>query len=130
MWNWLLPDRPPAALEAARREATEASGAAAKTVAGGAVIAGVRPAYHGEPTATAVDVRRQKDAELRANDAYWTKRLASQEQQQLKHNALREREFNAAVSCVCLFSVVAIFKSLHYSSVEIIFDVELGIDVN
>lgn len=97
MWNWLLPDRPPAALEAARREAeTPVVGAPIAAAAGGG---GSRPPFYGEATATAADVRRQKDAELRANDAYWTKRLAGQEQQQLKHNALREREFNAAVRC-------------------------------
>lgn len=96
MFNWLLPDRPPAALEAARREAQSAS-AASSAAAAVPVAAGGGPVYYGEPTATAVEVRRQKDAELRANDAYWTKRLAQQEQQQQKQHALRETEFNAAV---------------------------------
>lgn len=54
-------------------------------------------AYYGEPTITAIDVRRQKDVELYNNDLYWAKRLAQQEQQHQKANAISEKEFSAAV---------------------------------
>lgn len=110
MWNWLLPNRPPNAadLEAARA-AAESSQAAA--VNAGQLAAGVAASSAGRPAAaagsgghpsassfTAFEVRRQADAELKANDAYWAKRLAQLEQSHQKAGAVREREFNAAVS--------------------------------
>lgn len=118
MWNWLLPDRPPnaAALEAARREAEQEAARRAALPNAGVVAAATstaggqqqqRQTFYGGgelTTATAVEVRRQKDAELRANDAHWTARLAQQELAQQRHSAVREREFNAAVS-VCAIDV-------------------------
>lgn len=102
MWNWLLPDRPSATpsvgLEA-RRAAAQATGQA-DTLQQQSPIQQQPQQFRGDAvaTVTAIEVQRKKDAELRANDAYWAKRLASQEQAQLKTSGIQEKEFNAAVS--------------------------------
>lgn len=56
--------------------------------------------YYGEPTITALEVRRQKEQELRNNDLYWAKRLAQLEQTLQKTNSILEKEYNAAVDDV------------------------------
>lgn len=99
MWNWLLPDRPAptVGLEARRVAATATGSAAIDSPAQPQQIFRGADAAGATATVTAIEVRRQKDAELRANDAYWAKRLAAQEQAQLKTNGIQEKEFNAAV---------------------------------
>lgn len=57
-------------------------------------------AYYGEPTITALEVRRQKEQELRNNDLYWAKRLSQLEQTLQKTNSILEKEYNAAVDDV------------------------------
>lgn len=54
--------------------------------------------YYGEPTVTAIEVRRQKEAELRQNDAYWVKRMAQLEHTLQKTNMILERECTQAVN--------------------------------
>lgn len=54
--------------------------------------------YYGEPTITAIEVRRQKELELRNNDLYWAKRLTQLEQNLQKTNSILEKEYNSAVS--------------------------------
>lgn len=54
--------------------------------------------YYGEPTITAIEVRRQKELELRNNDVYWAKRLTQLEQNLQKTNSILEKEYNSAVS--------------------------------
>lgn len=56
--------------------------------------------YYGEPTITALEVRRQKEQELRNNDLYWAKRLTQLEQSLQKTNSILEKEYNAAVDDV------------------------------
>lgn len=56
--------------------------------------------YYGEPTITALEVRRQKEQELRNNDLYWAKRLSQLEQTLQKTNSILEKEYNAAVDDV------------------------------
>uniref|UniRef100_A0A0K8TKV7 Putative head-elevated expression protein n=1 Tax=Tabanus bromius TaxID=304241 RepID=A0A0K8TKV7_TABBR len=53
-----------------------------------------------EPTITAMDVRRQKEAELTQNDVYWKKRLNQLEQTLNKTNAIMEKEYSAAMEDV------------------------------
>lgn len=46
---------------------------------------------------TALDVRRQKEEELRKNDAYWENRLKQQELNLHRTNAILEKEYNETV---------------------------------
>lgn len=61
-------------------------------------------------TVTAIEVRRQKEAELRQNDAYWTKRMAQLEHTLQKTNAILERECTAAVN---LFSYITLILLIY-----------------
>lgn len=54
--------------------------------------------YQGSPTITAMQVRKEKEAELFANDQYWANRLEHQEREFLKNNKIMEQEFDQAVS--------------------------------
>lgn len=54
--------------------------------------------FQGEPTLTALDVRRQKEEELRKNDVYWQNRLQQQELNLQKTNAILEKEYNETVT--------------------------------
>lgn len=54
--------------------------------------------YYGQPTITALEVRRQKEKELDNNDQYWKKRIIQMEQTFEKMNSISEKEYNAAVS--------------------------------
>lgn len=56
-------------------------------------------AFAAEPTVTALEVRRQKEQELRNNDLYWQRRLQQQELQLKQTNAILEKEYNETV-CV------------------------------
>lgn len=56
--------------------------------------------HGGEPTITAIEVRRQKDAELAQNDLYWRRRMAQHEQTLNKTNAIMEKEYSAAIEDV------------------------------
>lgn len=47
---------------------------------------------------TAMQVRKEKEAELFANDQYWANRLKSQEAEFLKNSKIMEQEFNDTVS--------------------------------
>jgi hypothetical protein len=49
------------------------------------------------PTITAMQVRKEKEAELLANDQYWTGRLKKQEDEFLKNNKILEKEFDDTV---------------------------------
>lgn len=50
------------------------------------------------PTITAMQVRKEKELELAANDKYWSERLKKQEEEFLKNNKILEKEFNDTVS--------------------------------
>lgn len=54
-------------------------------------------AYHSAPTITAMQVRKEKEAELFANDQYWANRLKKQEDEFLKNNKIMEKEFSDTV---------------------------------
>lgn len=56
--------------------------------------------YQSAPTITAMQVRKEKEAELSANDQYWGERLKKQEDEFLKNNKILEKEFNDTVSTV------------------------------
>jgi len=56
--------------------------------------------YQSAPTITAMQVRKEKEAELSANDQYWGERLKKQEDEFLKNNKILEKEFNDTVSIV------------------------------
>lgn len=44
-----------------------------------------------------MQIRREKEQELRANDVYWTKRLQTLEANLQKTNQILEKEYNDAV---------------------------------
>lgn len=54
--------------------------------------------YQGASTITAMQVRKEKEAELFANDQYWANRLKNQEAEFLKNSKIMEKEFNDTVS--------------------------------
>jgi len=56
--------------------------------------------YQGAPTITALQVRKEKEAALFANDQYWANRLKNQEAEFLKNSKIMEQEFNDTVSAV------------------------------
>lgn len=56
--------------------------------------------YQGAPTITAMQVRKEKEAELFANDQYWANRLKNQEAEFLKNSKIMEQEFTDTVSPV------------------------------
>lgn len=56
--------------------------------------------FQGEPTITALEVRRQKEEELRNNDIYWEKRLQQQEETLKQTSILLEKEYQNTVGFV------------------------------
>lgn len=54
---------------------------------------------HAVTSLTALEVHRQKEEELRKNDAYWQTRLAKQEQDLQKTASTLEKEYNETVHC-------------------------------
>jgi hypothetical protein len=54
--------------------------------------------YQGGATMTALQVRKDKEAELFANDQYWANRLKNQESEFLKNSEIMEKEFKETVS--------------------------------
>lgn len=54
--------------------------------------------YQGSSTITAMQVRKEKEAELFANDQYWANRLKNQEAEFLKNSKIMEKEFSDTVS--------------------------------
>lgn len=56
--------------------------------------------YQSASTITAMQVRKEKEAELFANDQYWANRLKKQEDEFLKNNKIMEKEFNDTVRTV------------------------------
>lgn len=48
-------------------------------------------------TITAMQVRKEKELELAANDQYWANRLKHQEDEFLKNNKIMEKEFSDTV---------------------------------
>lgn len=59
--------------------------------------------FLGGSTMSALEVRRQKEEELRKNDDYWQARLKKQEQDLQKTAALLEKEYNETVQFVEIF---------------------------
>lgn len=53
--------------------------------------------FVGDSTVTALEVRRQKEKELRENDLYWQKRLQKQEETAKQTLAILENEYNTTV---------------------------------
>lgn len=51
-------------------------------------------------TMTALQIRKEKEAELFANDQYWANRLKNQEAEFLKNSKIMEKEFNETVSAI------------------------------
>lgn len=58
------------------------------------------PKYSGEPTVTSMELRRQKEIELRENDIFWKNRIAQLEANITKTNAVMEKEYKAAIDDV------------------------------
>lgn len=56
--------------------------------------------HYAEPSLTAMQVRNEKEAELRANDEYWRKRLQQTEINLKQTNAVMEKEYNETISNV------------------------------
>ena len=56
--------------------------------------------YQSAPTITAMQVRKEKEVELSANDQYWGERLKKQEDEFLENNKILEKEFNDTVSTI------------------------------
>uniref|UniRef100_A0A2M4AF17 Putative head-elevated expression protein n=1 Tax=Anopheles triannulatus TaxID=58253 RepID=A0A2M4AF17_9DIPT len=56
--------------------------------------------FHGELPLTSLQVRQEKERELRENDIYWTKRLKALEANLKQTNQVLEKEYNAAVADV------------------------------
>ncbi|EDS33039.1 conserved hypothetical protein [Culex quinquefasciatus] len=56
--------------------------------------------FYGEPSLTSMQIRREKEQELRANDVYWTKRLQTLEANLQKTNQILEKEYNDAIADV------------------------------
>ncbi|XP_058812279.1 MICOS complex subunit MIC19 isoform X2 [Topomyia yanbarensis] len=54
-------------------------------------------AGYGEPSLTSLQIRREKEQELRANDIYWAKRLQNLEANLQKTNQILEKEYNDAI---------------------------------
>lgn len=52
---------------------------------------------------TALQVRKEKEAELFANDQYWANRLKNQEAEFLKNSKIMEKEFNETVSVEIIY---------------------------
>lgn len=69
----------------------------------------------GVPSFTSLEVRRQKEEELRKNDSYWQSRLKQQEIDLKKTAALMEQEYNATVCKVFLFKLCGKMKSKNLS---------------
>jgi uncharacterized pyridoxal phosphate-containing UPF0001 family protein len=61
--------------------------------------------YQGAQTITAMQVRKEKEAELFANDQYWANRLKNQEAEFLKNSKIMEKEFTDTVSSVFVIVV-------------------------
>lgn len=55
------------------------------------------PQFTGGSTISALEIRRQKEEELRKNDQYWQTRLKQQEQDLKKTAAILEKEYNETV---------------------------------
>ena len=56
----------------------------------------------GGSTITALQVRKEKEAELFANDQYWANRLKNQEAEFLKNSKIMEKEFTDTVGVVAV----------------------------
>lgn len=54
--------------------------------------------YYNEPSITSMQVKRDKEAELKLNDIYWNKRLTALEENLKKTNQIMEKEYEDAVS--------------------------------
>lgn len=52
---------------------------------------------------TALQIRKEKEAELFANDQYWANRLKNQEAEFLKNSKIMEKEFNDTVRSKFIF---------------------------
>lgn len=71
--------------------------------AAAAAAAALRPPYPkltGEPTVTSMELRRQKETELRENDQFWKARIAQLEANINKTNEVMEKEYTAAIEDV------------------------------
>lgn len=53
--------------------------------------------FLGGSTISALEIRRQKEEELRKNDQYWQARLKKQEEDLKKTAAILEKEYNETV---------------------------------
>lgn len=63
----------------------------------------LKPIYRfviGGSTISALEVRRQKEEELRKNDQYWQTRLSKQEEDLKKTAAILEKEYNETVQTI------------------------------
>lgn len=70
--------------------------------------------YQSAPTITAMQVRKEKEAELFANDQYWANRLKKQEDEFLKNNKIMEKEFNDTVGLFKIFENVRLDRQYLY----------------
>lgn len=74
------------------------------------------PTYKNEPSITSLQVRQEKEAQLRANDQHWQRRLTQLEETHAKINQLMEQEFNSAVCNLSSYQIIfyTYFKCIHY----------------
>lgn len=62
-----------------------------------------------------MQVRKEKEAELFANDQYWANRLKKQEDEFLKNNKIMEKEFNDTVGLFKIFENVRLDRQYLYN---------------
>lgn len=56
--------------------------------------------HYAEPSLTSMQVRKEKETELKANDEYWKQTLAKREAEFKQNDQAMEKEYNDTVSCV------------------------------
>lgn len=63
-------------------------------------IRGPPPAFfhYAEPSLTSMQVRKEKEVELKANDEYWKQTLAKREAEFKQNDQAMEKEYNDTVS--------------------------------
>lgn len=60
--------------------------------------------HYAEPSLTSMQVRKEKEAELKANDEYWKQTLAKREAEFKQNDQAMEKEYNDTVSFYFLFN--------------------------
>lgn len=74
------------------------------------------PNYRNEPSFTSLQIRQEKEAELRANDQHWQKRINQLEETHEKINQLMEQEYNCAVCKLKSYRIILYLHLKCYNS--------------